>query len=461
MIIPFIIAIITSLAAVIALVSNHRNSSRLQARIDELTSAGDALSRQNAALQATNQAMAEQQSRMESQSAQLTEKLQQAQSQHNDDTRTISGLQERLTMAQEAHAKMLEENEIRFRNIANQVLQANSRDLQAQSQLQLSQILSPLKENIEAFKKTVTDTYNNEARERFSLQERIRELIELNNTIGQEARQLSTALRGNNKIQGDWGEMILESILEKSGLTKGREFDVQVTTDNQGNTLRDDEGNCIRPDVVVYYPDGRCVVIDSKVSLSAYIDLVNCQDPEMTGALGRNHVTSVRRHIAELASKSYQDFVGDRHTDFVMMFIPNEGAYIQAMQLDSHLWQDAYDSRVLIVSPTHLISALRLVEQLWRQDRMRTNVEAIATEGGNMYDKLVGFIDDMQRIEKSINQTREAYDKAVNKLSAGRGSLVKRAEKMRKLGAKVSKSLPQEMLNDDSDLQLDTITSEE
>lgn len=461
MIIPFIIAIITSLAAVIALVSNHRNSSRLQARIDELTSAGDALSRQNAALQATNQAMAEQQSRMESQSAQLTEKLQQAQSQHNDDTRTISGLQERLTMAQEAHAKMLEENEIRFHNIANQVLQANSRDLQAQSQLQLSQILSPLKENIEAFKKTVTDTYNNEARERFSLQERIRELIELNNTIGQEARQLSTALRGNNKIQGDWGEMILESILEKSGLTKGREFDVQVTTDNQGNTLRDDEGNCIRPDVVVYYPDGRCVVIDSKVSLSAYIDLVNCQDPEMTGALGRNHVTSVRRHIAELASKSYQDFVGDRHTDFVMMFIPNEGAYIQAMQLDSHLWQDAYDSRVLIVSPTHLISALRLVEQLWRQDRMRTNVEAIATEGGNMYDKLVGFIDDMQRIEKSINQTREAYDKAVNKLSAGRGSLVKRAEKMRKLGAKVSKSLPQEMLNDDSDLQLDTITSEE
>lgn len=456
MIIPFIIAIITSLAAVIALVSNHRNSLRMQARIDELTSAGDALSRQNAALEATNQAMSEQQSRMESQSAQLAEQLQQAQSQHNDDTRTISSLQERLTMAQEAHAKMLEENEIRFRNIANQVLQANSRDLQEQSQLQLSQILSPLKENIEAFKKTVTDTYNNEARERFSLQERIRELIELNNTIGQEARQLSTALRGNNKIQGDWGEMILESILEKSGLTKGREFDVQVTTDNQGNTLRDDEGNCIRPDVVVYYPDGRCVVIDSKVSLSAYIDLVNCQDPEMAGALGRNHVTSVRRHIAELASKNYQDFVGDRHTDFVMMFIPNEGAYIQAMQLDSHLWQDAYDSRVLIVSPTHLISALRLVEQLWRQDRMRTNVEAIATEGGNMYDKLVGFIDDMQRIEKSINQTREAYDKAVNKLSAGRGSLVKRAEKMRKLGAKVSKSLPQEMLSDDSDLQLDT-----
>lgn len=181
----------------------------------------------------------------------------------------------------------------------------------------------------------------------------------------------------------------------------------------------------------------------------------------MASTLGRNHVTSVRRHIAELASKSYQDFVGQRHTDFVMMFIPNEGAYIQAMQLDSHLWQEAYDSRVLIVSPTHLISALRLVEQLWRQDRMRTNVEAIATEGGNMYDKLVGFIDDMQRIEKSINQTREAYDKAVNKLSTGRGSLVKRAEKMRKLGAKVSKSLPQDLIADDNDLTLDAPSSQE
>lgn len=461
MIIPLIIAIITSLAAVIALVSNHRNSSRMQARIDELTANSDNLSRQNAALEARNQAMAEQQSKMESQSSLLAEQLQQSQNQHNDDTRTISSLQERLTMAQEAQAKMQEENEIRFRNIATQVLQANSRDLREQSQIQLSQMLSPLKENIEAFKKTVTDTYNNEARERFSLQERIRELIELNNTIGQEARQLSTALRGNNKIQGDWGEMILESILEKSGLTKGREFDVQVTTDGQGNTLRDDEGNVLRPDVVVYYPDGRCVVIDSKVSLSAYIDLVNCQDPNMASTLGRNHVTSVRRHIAELASKSYQDFVGQRHTDFVMMFIPNEGAYIQAMQLDSHLWQEAYDSRVLIVSPTHLISALRLVEQLWRQDRMRTNVEAIATEGGNMYDKLVGFIDDMQRIEKSINQTREAYDKAVNKLSTGRGSLVKRAEKMRKLGAKVSKSLPQDLIADDNDLTLDAPSSQE
>ncbi len=442
------VSIITILAAIIALVIIYRSSSSLQGRIRQLSEDGEIKSRQNAALEARNQALADQCSRLESQSLQLTEQLQHAQSRHSDDAQTISRLQERLTMAQEAHAKMIEDNEVRFRDLATQVLQANSRDLREQSQLQLSQLLSPLKENIEAFKKTVTDTYNSEARERFSLQERIRELIELNNTISQEARQLSTALRGNNKMQGDWGEMILEAILEKSGLTKGREFDVQVTTDTQGNSLRDNSGTLLRPDVVVYYPDGRCVVIDSKVSLSAYIDLVNCTDPDQATALGHSHVASVRRHIAELAGKNYQDFVGDRHTDFVMMFIPNEGAYIQAMQLDSHLWQDAYDSRVLIVSPTHLISALRLVEQLWRQDRVRSNVEKIATEGGNMYDKLVGFIADMKNIEKSINQTREAYDKAINKLSDGRGSLVSRAEKMRQLGAKVSKSIPQDLLPD-------------
>lgn len=444
--IAFIIICAVALAAIIASVITYRSSAALHSRIDRLTSDAEAVSRQNAALEATNQALSEQRERLEHQSALLGEQLQQARERHNDDAQAISRLQERLDLAEKTHAKMLEDNEVRFRDLATQVLQANSRDLREQSQLQLSQLLSPLKENIETFKKTVTDTYNNEARERFSLQERIRELIELNNTIGQEARQLSTALRGNNKMQGDWGEMILESILEKSGLTKGREFDVQVTTDAQGQPLRDSAGNSLRPDVVVYYPDGRCVVIDSKVSLLSYIDLVNCQDPEQAAALGRNHVGSVRRHIAELAHKNYQDFIGDRRTDFVMMFIPNEGAYIEAMQRDSRLWQEAYDSRVLIVSPTHLISALRLVEQLWRQDRVRSNVEAIATEGGNMYNKFVGFIEDMQRIDKSLTATRDAYDKAINKLSEGRGSLVTRAEKMRRLGAKVTKSIPQDLL---------------
>jgi len=444
--IALIISVLVSLVAIGLAFMFNRTIGSLRRRIDDDAKANDRLVHEHAAAQALCESLTAQLNKADDANAMARQQLSAAEERVNDARQMVSRLEERLHNAEEVHAKMLEENELRFKNLATQVLKSNSQDLREQSQVQLEQLLTPLKENIEAFKKTVADTYNSEARERFSLQERIRELIELNNSIGQEARQLSTALRGNNKMQGDWGEMILESILEKSGLTRGREFDVQVATNERGEALRNAAGNALRPDVVVYYPDGRCVVIDSKVSLSAYVDMVNCQDAVQAESYGRSHVASVRRHIAELAHKNYQDFVGGRHTDFVMMFIPNEGAYIQAMQVDNRLWQDAYDARVLIVSPTHLIAALRLVEQLWRQDKVRSNVEAIATEGGNMYDKLVGFIDDMKRIDKALVSTREAYDKAINKLSDGRGSLVSRAEKMRKLGAKVSKSLPQDML---------------
>lgn len=362
-----------------------------------------------------------------------------------------SRLNERIRFGEEEKQRLAEESELRFKNLANQIFTDNSRTFKEQHETRLSEILTPLKENIEQFKKAVSDSYSTEARERFSLQEKIKELMELNMSIGREAKELAVALRGNSKTQGDWGEMILENILEKSGLVRGREFTVQQTVDDEGRTLRDAEGRHLRPDVVINYPDGRCVVIDSKVSLSAYVGWVNCDDNEERTVLGKQHIASVRAHIRELAQKDYQSYVGGGKTDFVMMFIPNEGAYITAMQLDDTLWQQAYEQRVLIVSPTHLISALKLVEQLWQHDRMAHNVLDIATAGGNMYDKFVGFVDDMLRIEKAIISTREAYDKALNKLTEGKGNLVSRAEKLKKMGAKVSKSLPSTIVGTDND----------
>ncbi len=344
--------------------------------------------------------------------------------------------------AKEEHRRQLEESELRFKNLANEILGSTQRTFKEEHETRLNEILKPLRDNIEQFKRTVTDSYSQEARERFSLQERIKELIELNQSIGREAKELSVALRGETKTQGDWGEMILETILEKSGMQRDREFTVQATRNPDGTPIRNEDGSLLRPDVIVNYPDGRCVVIDSKVSLTAYVNYVNADDQETQNQYAQSHIKSVRDHIAELRNKRYQDYVGSGKTDFVMMFIPNEGAYISAMQIEPNLWQEAYDHRVLIISPTHLISVLKLISQLWSHDRQTRNAIDIATESGKMYDKFVGFAEDMLAIEKALTQTRTAYDKAFSKLSSGTGNLVNRAKKLKEMGAKASKMMP-------------------
>ena len=257
--------------------------------------------------------------------------------------------------------------ENRFKNLANDILRQNTTDLKTQNEEKLREILQPLHSNIEEFRKTVTETYNNEARERFSLSERIKDLVSLNQSISRQAQELSEALRGDSKVQGDWGEMVLESILEKSGLQKNVEYFIQASTDETGNTLRNEDGTLLRPDVVVRYPDKRFVVIDSKVSLTAFVDYANATDDESQQIASVKHVRSVRKHIDELARKRYQDYVGDAKLDFVMMFIPTEPAYIAAMRLEPTLWQEAYDKNVLIVSPTHLVSDRKSVcrERVW------------------------------------------------------------------------------------------------
>ncbi len=352
----------------------------------------------------------------------------------------VANLREQQVTDQER--KMADEQ--RFRAIANEVLLASSRQIQARHADSLNLLLKPLGERLDTFTKSVSDCYNAEARERHSLQEQVRLLIENNRNLGNEARELARALRGDARTQGDWGEMLLESILEKSGLRRDEEYFVQVTTDADGRALRDADGRALRPDVVVRYPGGKAVVIDSKVSFTAYIDLVNAGTKDARKEALDRHLRSVRTHIRELAEKKYQDVIGGDVTDFVMMFIPNEGAYVAAMQAQPALWQEAYDKRVLIVSPTHLVSALKLISQLWTHDRQSRNAIAIATEAGRLYDKFAGFVADMEGIQRAIESTQKAYNSAYSKLATGQGNLLRRVEKLREMGAKATKQLPQE-----------------
>lgn len=357
-------------------------------------------------------------------------------------TASIRMLQSEKAESEKTRAEQEQIFENRFKILANDILRQNTTDLKNQNEEKLREILQPLHSNIEEFRKTVAETYNNEARERFSLSERIKDLVNLNQSISRQAQELSEALRGDSKVQGDWGEMVLESILEKSGLQKGVEYFIQATTDENGNTLRNEDGTLLRPDVVVRYPDKRFVVIDSKVSLTAFVDYANATDDESRQLASMRHVRSVKKHIDELARKRYQDYVGgDTKLDFVMMFIPTEPAYIAAMRLEPSLWQEAYDKNVLIVSPTHLVSGLKLIAQLWSRDRHTRNAITIAEEAGKMYDKFADFTKDMEKIEKTLGSTRKAFDDAMTKLSCGTGNLVTRAQNLRKLGVKANKQI--------------------
>ncbi len=438
-----ILAVVFAAIAALALLRSQKLSAQLSSLQEENKSLIISVETRKAELATMSELDRTRQQQIESSLARLDAANEQLASTREENARLSASLRH-YREEEELRERHLETH---FRNLANDILKQNSVEFKAQNEERLNQILDPLKANLDDFRKTVAETYNNEARERFSLSERIRELVDLNQSISKEARELADALRGNSKVQGDWGEMVLESILEKSGLQKGEEYFIQATTDEGGNTLRNEEGRNLRPDVVVKYPDGRCVIIDSKVSLTAFVDYVNADDEETKKRAAIRHIRSVKSHIDELARKSYQDYVGEAKLDFVMMFIPNEPAYIAAMRLDPTLWQNAYDSKVLIVSPTHLVSGLRLIAQLWSRDRYTKNAIKIAEEAGKMYDKFADFTADMERIEKAINSTQKAYSDAMTKLSSGKGNLVARAQKMQALGVKASKQLASSTLS--------------
>lgn len=358
-------------------------------------------------------------------------------------------LKEKIGNVEAFNNSVREETKAQFKSLAADIFSSQSEKFKEANETRLSEILNPLKEDIKDFKRRVDDTYMNSSKERTLLGEQMKRLMELNMSIGKEARDLTDALSGNTKVQGDWGEMVLETILVKSGLVEGENYFVQRTKNDDGTQIKNDDNGRLRPDVVVALPDKKCIVIDSKVSLTAYVNYINADNEDDRQRFGKAHLLSVRSHLKELETKRYQDFVGvgnDDRIDYVLMFIPNEHAYMAAMTLDNNLWMEAYEKRVVIISPAHVISTLRLIAQLWTRDKQTKNALKIAEEGGKLYDKFVGFVNDMQTVEQSLGKASEAYASAMSKLHTGRGCIVSKVENLKKLGAKNSKTLPSDML---------------
>ena len=348
-------------------------------------------------------------------------------------------LNEKLQDQKNEIEKLHEKFRIEFNNLANEIFDEKSKKFTEQNKIKLDEILKPLSEKLRDFEKKVEETYDKEAQQRFSLKEEVKRLAELNQQVSREASNLTKALKGDTKARGSWGEIILESILEKSGLVKDREYFVQAS-------FSDDHGKKIQPDVIVAYPGDRSVVIDSKVSLLAYERHVSEEDKNEQEKALKDHLQSVRNHIRNLSGKNYQHIYQIKSLDFVMLFMPIEPAYYLAIQYDTELWSYAYDKRILLISPTNLIAALKMIESMWRQEYQSKNVMEIARQSGALYDKFEGLLSDLVDIGKKLDSAQNSYKSSMTKLAEGKGNLISRVEQIKKLGAKTKKTLPQNLL---------------
>ena len=327
-----------------------------------------------------------------------------------------------------------------FEVIANKIITQKSKELSEKQNKDIATILDPLKTNIQAFEKKVSDTYEKELRDKLSLQAEVKKLYELNHKISTEAENLTKALKGDVKKMGNWGEVILERILEDSGLTKGREYQREVVDTNE-------EGKVIRPDVVIYLPENKHIIIDSKLSLVAYERYVSSDDPKEKETYLKAHVESMRKHVKGLFEKNYSTAKKLNSPDFVLMFLPLESSFAAAVEGDTKLFSFAWEHKIVPVSPSTLLATLRIIASIWKQEKQSRNALEIARQGGALYDKLAGFMEDIKKIGNSITQLQTNYDAAVNKLSSGKGNLLSRAEKIKQLGAKTSKNISDTSFN--------------
>ena len=351
-------------------------------------------------------------------------------------------VQEKLESQKAELAEIQKKFTTEFENIANKILEKNSEKFTAANQKNIGDVLNPLKEKINLFEKKVEDTYQKGLKDQTDLRAELKKLFDLNAKISEEANNLTKALKGDVKKQGNWGEVVLERILERSGLNEGEQGYQKQFSDTS------EEGRRIQPDVVINLPDNKHIVIDSKVSLVAYEKAVNAENEEVMAVRLKEHLVSLKTHIKGLSEKHYQTAKKLNCPDFVLLFIPIEASFSLAIQQDQDLFSYAWDQKVVIVSPSTLLATLRTIASIWQQENQTRNALEIARQSGALYDKFVGFIGDMETIGRGIDSSRKNYDQAMNKLQTGSGNLIRRAEKIRKLGAKTTKELPGRMLEE-------------
>lgn len=397
---------------------------KLLARESEL---GSAIQSQHLA-EKQNTSLANELQSLREQKARLETSLELERKQHGEKLALLDESKEQLGIA--------------FKNIANEIFEDKSKKLVDNNKESLSTVLNPLQDKIRQFEKRVEDTYDKESKERFSLAREIKQLQELNTQISEDAVNLTNALKGDNKAQGNWGEMILETLLENSGLVKGREYEVQVS-------LQSAQGGKFQPDVIVHLPESRDIIIDSKVSLKAWDAYCSVDEADEKAEFLKQHVQSVRSHVKSLSAKDYQNLTGISSLDYVFMFMPIDAAYSVAIQNDPGLSQYAFEKNIVFVSPTMLLTTLKLAQNLWRLDQQNRNAVEIAEKAGALYDKFVNFVADLEDVGARIDSTKKSYDKAHNKLRSGTGNLIRRVEDLKTLGAKTSKKLKHEALTED------------
>ena len=354
---------------------------------------------------------------------------------------------EKLTTQKREIEELQKKFTLEFENIANKILDEKSKKFTEQNKTNLDIILNPLKDRIKEFESKIDKNYQEENKERISLKTEIKLLTELNKQISSEANNLATALKGDNKKQGNWGEVILEKILERSGLVKDREYKTQVTTNNE-------DGKIIKPDVVIYLPDNKHIVVDSKVSLIAYEACVNATDDVERELYKREHLLSLKNHIKQLSEKKYHRAADFDTPDFVMLFVPIESSFSIAIEADKDLFSFAWEKQIVIVSPSTLLATLRTIASLWKQERQNKNVQEIARIGGSLHDEIARLSEDMKEVEKHLLKSQNAWSSAYKRLTTGKGNLVNTANKIKELGGKTSKKLIDEMSEENTNEDL-------
>jgi len=358
----------------------------------------------------------------------------------------LASLERQLQELREQKATLTQELRESFQSVATEIIRERTQDLNERTEA----TLKPLREDLQRFGRQVTETYQEESRERFSLKNEIKNLVERSQAISEETTNLTKALRGDSKVQGDWGEMILERILERSGLRRGEEYFVQETLRDESGRLITTENNRggLRPDVIVRYPNSGAMVIDSKVSLTAYSRYLSADTDEVRAMALREHLQSIRKHIDELSRKKYEDHVRGA-ANFVMLFIPNEPAYTLALSQEPNLWEEAYAKNIVLINGTNLIAALRMAQDMWQRERQDQNIQSIVEESTKLYDKFATFAETFLEVGKKLQSASKAFDQARRQLSEGQGNLAGKIEELKRLGIKTNKTISPELLSEE------------